>query len=512
MFLKPVQLPVETFHQVLRLACAGQVMVLTRKNHQFCVYTIMPQCPEPLLTLFDRHTEVVIGMQNQRGSLHVLRILQRRCIPVLIEIVEQEPPEILLVPVSAIARAIIADEIRQTPQRDGCLEPVRMSDDPVRHEPAVTAAGNAHPARIDPWILPDGRIHARHHIRVIHHTPVVHDAALELLPVSRRSAWIAEEHRPSFGCIDLKLVIPIDAVLSGRATMNTQYHRIFNTGLPAHGLHHKPVDTQAIGALIRQALYRSQVQAFPQCGIEVRQLPFAPAGGIRNIQIVQMLEVVGEIDHPAAALVPVERPHTAFPGDDFGNLARRKIHAEYMRRALHPGTESEFSGPRAPGKFARNQIEVIHSGLRCTARRWCDVKPRRFPPFRLARECNLFPIGRPARLRVVILMIGNFRQRAAFRRDHPDIFVVPAIVLLACPVRDKSDEPAIRRPLRIRIVPVFARSQLSGVAPEGICFDPADGLEVHEFIEGYRACTTGDFSSPKIQSVIMHGCTGHGLP
>ncbi len=39
-----------------------------------------------------------------------------------------------------------------------------------------------------------------------------------------------------------------------------------------------------------------------------------------------------------------------------------------------------------------------------------------------------------------------------------------------------------------------------GVAPEVVFFDPADGLEVSEFLEGYRACTTADFGDPAIQA------------
>lgn len=40
----------------------------------------------------------------------------------------------------------------------------------------------------------------------------------------------------------------------------------------------------------------------------------------------------------------------------------------------------------------------------------------------------------------------------------------------------------------------------AGIGPEIIFFDPQDGLEVSEFLEGYRACTNGDFGDPSIQS------------
>jgi thiamine kinase-like enzyme len=42
-----------------------------------------------------------------------------------------------------------------------------------------------------------------------------------------------------------------------------------------------------------------------------------------------------------------------------------------------------------------------------------------------------------------------------------------------------------------------------GIAPEVIFFDAWDGLEVSEFIEGYRACTNADFGNSTIQSDVL---------
>ncbi|MGC4025499.1 MAG: choline/ethanolamine kinase family protein [Mesorhizobium sp.] len=42
-----------------------------------------------------------------------------------------------------------------------------------------------------------------------------------------------------------------------------------------------------------------------------------------------------------------------------------------------------------------------------------------------------------------------------------------------------------------------------GIAPRVVFFDPEDGLEVHEFLDGYRACTTTDFGNPAIQERVM---------
>ena len=42
-----------------------------------------------------------------------------------------------------------------------------------------------------------------------------------------------------------------------------------------------------------------------------------------------------------------------------------------------------------------------------------------------------------------------------------------------------------------------------GIAPEVIFFDAQDGLEVSEFLEGYRACTNGDFGDSTIQADVL---------
>jgi thiamine kinase-like enzyme len=42
-----------------------------------------------------------------------------------------------------------------------------------------------------------------------------------------------------------------------------------------------------------------------------------------------------------------------------------------------------------------------------------------------------------------------------------------------------------------------------GIAPEVVFFDAQDGLEVSEFLEGYRACTNADFGNPAIQSAVL---------
>src|SRR6516164_8930028 len=80
--IKPITLPFHAFHKMLRLARASQVVVLAREEHYF-------------------------GMQDKRRGPDVLRVFQRRSIPILIEFIEQEPFEIVFMAISAVTRAVV---------------------------------------------------------------------------------------------------------------------------------------------------------------------------------------------------------------------------------------------------------------------------------------------------------------------------------------------------------------------------------------------------------------------
>jgi thiamine kinase-like enzyme len=42
-----------------------------------------------------------------------------------------------------------------------------------------------------------------------------------------------------------------------------------------------------------------------------------------------------------------------------------------------------------------------------------------------------------------------------------------------------------------------------GIGPDTVSFDPATGVEVTEFLESYRACTTGDFRRPELPRQVV---------
>src|SRR6267154_5081516 len=82
--IEPVELPVQTLDQMFGLAGASKVMVFSRKENNLGRDAEMFQGAEPLLALFDRHAIVIVRMQDQRRRLHVLRVLQRRAVPIQI--------------------------------------------------------------------------------------------------------------------------------------------------------------------------------------------------------------------------------------------------------------------------------------------------------------------------------------------------------------------------------------------------------------------------------------------
>src|ERR1700739_3325023 len=96
---------------MLRLSGPRKVVIFAGEDHEFRIHAIMPQRAEPLLALLDRNAVVVVGMQNQRRRLDVLGVFERRRVPILIEIVKQETVEVVLMPISAVARSVVTDEI-----------------------------------------------------------------------------------------------------------------------------------------------------------------------------------------------------------------------------------------------------------------------------------------------------------------------------------------------------------------------------------------------------------------
>src|SRR4029077_2218922 len=107
---------------------------------------------------------------------------------------------------------------------------------------------------------------------------------------------------------------------------------------------------------------------------EMSQLPLPGAVDVRNVEIVEMLEVVGEIGHFPGVLIYVEGVNAARSRSDGRESVRHGIRAVDMRFALHTGREKNRAR-RQPAQIRGNRIEVFYGELRSGAARGaCDVE------------------------------------------------------------------------------------------------------------------------------------------
>lgn len=99
--------------------------------------------------------------------------------------------------------------------------------------------------------------------------------------------------------------------------------------------------------------------------------------------------------------------------------------------------------------------------------------------------------GREARYLELVGGIMNSNWRVAVEGDRQRYFVkIPGPGSELFIDRGTANEAA-------------TNAHAAGLAPGIVFFDPADGLEVHEFLEGYRACTNADFEIPAIQEAVI---------
>src|SRR6266496_2056389 len=213
-------------------------------------------------------------MQDQSWRLYVPGILHRRAVPVQIEFLKNIATKIRRVAISAIARAIVRNEVRDAAQRDCGFETICVPDDPVGHKTAVTSARHPHPFLIDPGITLQGRIDAAHDVDKILAAPFIDDAPLELLTVTGRAARICKQYRVTLRRINLKLVIPIHSILTRRTAVYAENHWILLACSPVDGFDEKAIDVPIVRALIGEAFDVGESQLLPQRFIKICQLAF----------------------------------------------------------------------------------------------------------------------------------------------------------------------------------------------------------------------------------------------
>src|SRR2546423_3616715 len=346
--VEPVELPVEAFYQVLRLAGAREVVVLAREDDELGRHAEVLERAEPLLALLQRHAVVVVRVKYECRRLDVSRVLQGRAIPVHFKLLEEVAAEVLSVSVCAVARALVADEVGEAAQGDCGLEDVGVSDDPVGHEAAVGAACDAEALAVNPGVFFERGLDAVHDVRVVLAAPLALYAALELLPVARRAARVAVEDGPPSRGVDLELLEPVNAVLACGAAVDAQDQRVLLPLLPAEGLDHEAVNVPSVRALVSHALNVRELEPRPESLVEAREFSFAAAVEVGRVDVVEVLEVVRGVDHSATAFVNVNGADGARPLCHLRNPPVLRVNAEEVLLAAHAGLAVEsapFFGP-----------------------------------------------------------------------------------------------------------------------------------------------------------------------
>ena len=211
----------------------------------------------------------------------------------------------------------------------------------------------------------------------------------------------------------------------------------------------------------------------------MRQLALTGAIQAGHVEIVQVLKIVREIGHHAGLLVNVESVHGALATSDRGDGTGGEVDTKDLRGALESGFETQVVRAGSPVESNGNQVEIVHhqAGWR-TALGISHVELRKLAASGPAGENNPLAVRRPTREIVFKRVVGNFGERAARSRNHPHVGVMAVIVFVAGPIRHKCNVCAIRRPLRIGIVPVVTRRDLLILARSRIHYPQMAALVV----------------------------------
>src|SRR5215471_8463713 len=132
-----------------------------------------------------------------------------------------------------------------------------------------------------------------------------------------------------------------------------------------------------------------------------------------------------------------------------------------MLLTFDAGFEIERSASFSPFDPGRNQIQIVSCELgRRSSRGRGKPDLRMLALVNRADERDALTVRRPSRRVVSFVMVGNLDQRSARRRDYPHIGVAAFVKGFASPVGYERYSAAIRRPLRVRVVPVLTRGYL----------------------------------------------------
>ena len=166
-----------------------------------------------------------------------------------------------------------------------------MADDPVGHEAAVAAAGDADPRRVDLGICRQHRIGEVHEVFIVRFAVVAPDVHEPVVPAVA-ALGVAEEHKIAHGGPELHFVVEHRAVDRLGAAVDIQNRRVGLGRIEVPGQQHIAADLLA-PALDGQGLIVRHILVLQDGVIEMTQLPDFTRGQVRSVQLLEAVVIEG---------------------------------------------------------------------------------------------------------------------------------------------------------------------------------------------------------------------------
>ena len=334
-----------------------------------------------------------------------------------------------------VARAERGDVVRDAPLRDGGTKPIVVSNDPVRHETAVAAAGHVEALRVDPAET-KRVIDAGHEVFVIFPAPVADARFDEPLTVRVAPTRVREKHRVAAPHEHLELVkegVPVSGV---RPAVDLENERPLLRRIEAERFHEPALDRPRVRAGELDPLRCRGVSRRQKFVVQAARLAHRP-GDLADEEVPG----IGRRRHDRGEAPPrvVERPRDKLmaPNGLGSHIAAARRARVGVRRSL-VGAEKEnaaIAGPRG-GKRLRVRAHVAdHRRADRAVPRFQEIAARsaRFgegPDVDVASRGadravgavgrDRRGVGRPGRVSVAALAVGD-SARLARERDDVDV-------------------------------------------------------------------------------------------
>src|SRR5690625_3411140 len=221
---------------------AGKLVALTGEHEELCVNAAAFEPHEPPLPLLDRAPPVLLGVDHQGRSFHLLdvrhRVLRGDEFTVFTEVTQPEEP-------TNIGGAFEGEGVEEAAFNDGSRPSVALSREPAGEVPAVRATEHADAVRVEVRPALEDAVEEGEDVLRVDASPLPGDGSAVLLTVRGRPARVAEHNGvPRLG-VDLHLIEERRGVGGVRASVDEEQNRM--RSIPVRG-GHPAVDGVAVWA------------------------------------------------------------------------------------------------------------------------------------------------------------------------------------------------------------------------------------------------------------------------